>query len=706
MSYKNIEIKSSYETGKDELLESFYIPVLDNTVKYDRIAGFFSSSSLAVSAKGIYGLIKNKGKMRMICSPKMNENDIEIIKKILKNDEEILNELLSREIEFIEDDLENDHVKALGWMLYHNFLEIKIVVPNCIDINNNAIKGWSDLGIFHQKVGILEDSDGNKISFSGSINESAAGWLFNIEEFKVFKSWENSQNIYLQSDISKFDEIWNDKRHGLKTYELPKAIKQKIIDKSKTFDLSDINIKKYRKYKEYKSIEENLSLFNYQREAVHLWEENGHKLLFEMATGTGKTRTAIACITKLLRDIDRFVIIVSCPQGTLSLQWKNEIEKLNLDLEESLVIDGTNRNWKADLENALLKLYIGYYKNCIVYTTHTTCSKEKFINIIKENSKRIKILFVGDEVHGLGASKMKKGLLEEYDYRVGLSATPERWFDESGTGIIKEYFGNNSFKFTITDALNTINPLTGRTFLVNYYYFIEFIKLTDCELEEYMKLSYDITKLYNCRKKSEKYQERRERLLFKRANIVKNAKNKYSKLKEILLNMDDIEDTIIFVSPEQIDTVIRLLGELGISCQKITQEQGTTPSIKYQGMTERQFIIDNFKNKVFKVLVAIKCLDEGIDIPSAKNAILMANSTNPREYVQRIGRVIRQNKDKCIATIYDISIASCYNRISDENLRKFEKSICKKERVRLEEISRNSINNAEGLIKIQENMGD
>lgn len=704
MSYKNLNIKSSYETGKDELLESFYIPVLEHTVKYDRIAGFFSSSSLAVAARGIYGLIKNKGKMRIIACPKMNKKDIEIIDKILDNDEKTLEELLDQEIDMIDDTLEHDHVKALGWMLYNGFLEIKIVVPKKID--EIFIENYETNGIFHQKVGVLEDCEGNKMSFSGSINESASGWLFNVEEFKVFKSWVDNQNIYLNSDIIKFDEIWKGKRKNLKVYNLPKAIEQKIIDKSTSFDIKTVNIKRYKEYNMYSKLKRELTLFEYQEKAIEKWKENKYKLLFEMATGTGKTRTAIGAMIDVLKEKESLLIIVSCPQNTLSLQWKNEIDKLNLKIEENLVIDGTNRNWKSDLNNTLMKLYVGYYKNCIIYTTHMTCSKPEFIKSIKENKKKIKILFIGDEVHGLGSSQIKKGLLEEYDYRIGLSATPKRWFDDYGTSIIEDYFGNNNFEFTISDALCTINPLTGKTFLVNYYYFIEFIELTEDELEEYKKLTSDITKLFNYSKKSEKYKERRENLLFKRANIIKNAQNKYDKLKEILLKIDNLEDTIIFVSPEQIDKVLQMLTEMNISHRKITQCEGTKSLDIYGGKTERQFIIDNFKEKKYKVLVAIKCLDEGIDIPSAKNAILMANSTNPREYVQRIGRVIRQHKDKTVATIYDISISPCYNRINDESLKNFEKSICDKEKIRLEEISRNAINNAEALLLIEQNMGE
>lgn len=704
MNYKNISIKSSYETGEDDLLESFYIPVLENAIQYDRIAGFFSSSSLAIASKGLSGLIKNKGKMRLIACPQLQKDDVEIINKVYEGEFSLLEKNLINSISSVEDEFENNHVKALGWMLSKGFLEIKIAIP--VKTSMYAFSNNGSKAIFHQKVGILKDKDGNKISFSGSINETALGWIDNIEEFKVFKSWVPEQNNYLLDDIKKFNEFWNNERNNVKVVDLPNAVKERLIKKSKDFDINTIDLKMYKKAKKIKQVKDKLSLFFYQKDAINKWKDNNYKLLFQMATGTGKTRTAIGCTVESLNISNKLLIIVSCPQGTLSLQWKREIDELNLGIDYSEVIDGTNKKWKDNLEEILLKISIGYYDTAIIYTTHITCSKEEFIQHIKKRKSNIKTLFIGDEVHGLGATKTRLGLLEEYDYRVGLSATPSRWFDESGTYLLEEYFGNESFEFSISDALTTINPLTGKTFLVNYYYNIEFVKLDDDEIQSYKKLSSDIRKLKLCKQKSEDYADIIERLLFKRANIIKNAINKYEKLQEILHNMEKIEDLIIFVSSEQLEGVLKILSDMKVPAHKLTQNEGTTPNPIYNGLTEREYIINKFKERKYKVLVAIKCLDEGIDIPSASKAILMANSTNPREYVQRIGRVIRQNKDKKYAVIYDISIEPSYNRIDDEDIRTFEKMVCTKERIRLEEIALNAINNADAILKIENTMGE
>lgn len=447
-------------------------------------------------------------------------------------------------------------------------------------------------------------------------------------------------------------------------------------------------------------------MFFYQKEAVKKWQNNNHRLLFQMATGTGKTRTALGCMAELLLLPEKLIVIVACPQGTLSLQWKEEIEKSPLEFEKLAVIDGTNRNWNNDLQETILKISTGLYSSAIIFTTHVTSAKDEFTNIINRSLPTIKFLFVGDEAHGLGATVCRKALLERYDYRVGLSATPSRWFDESGTKILENYFGNASFEFLINDALTTINPISGKTFLVPYSYHLEFVDLSEAELMQYMKITKDVRKLSRYAKTSDEYAERLENLLFKRANIIKNAENKYEKLREILKGMQEIKDLIIFASPEQMDNILEILYEMRIPAHSFTKDTGIVKEERYNGLTERQHIIKTFKGGYFKVLVAIKCLDEGIDIPSAQNAILMASSTNPREYIQRIGRVIRQAPDKKEANIWDISIRPCVGRLNDPEMIEFERMIYEKEKLRVYDISENAKNNIEALKTLYDEMGD
>lgn len=697
MSFKTIDLNNSYESGVDNLVEDFYIPVLSNAIYYDRIAGFFSSSSLAVVARGMAGLILNGGKMRIIASPRLSTNDIMVIEQVINKQSDVfLSNMLLTEVSEIEDSFEKDHVSALGWMLSNNLLEIKIALV-CSENHIYSAEEIESKALFHQKVGILSDKENNVISFSGSINETASGWLDNVEEFKVFKSWEEGQSNYLKSDIEKFEAYWNNSRKNIKVYDLPTAVKRMLMSYGEQFDIDKISIQKYNLKRKSKSDDLKISLFTYQKQAIEKWKQNEKHLLFEMATGSGKTRTAIGCIVELLKATKKIIVIVSTPQGTLSLQWKKEIEQLGVFFNISVVADSTNTKWKEKVSESLLKLNIGYCSNAIIYTTHKTGSTESFINIIKTYKKDTKILFIGDEVHGLGAHVSKKALLDCYDYRIGLSATPNRWFDEFGSALIRNYFGNSSFEFTIANALSTINPLNNKTFLVNYFYYPVFVNLNDQELSNYIKLSNRISKLSKYSKGSEEYQSKLDNLIFQRANINKSAENKYDAFNKILHEMPIIKDTIVFVSDSQLDRVLQILKNSNIIAHRFTEQEGTKPESKYNNRSERQFIIDKFKEGVFQVLVAIKCLDEGIDIPSATTAIVMASSTNPREYIQRIGRVIRQFPDKDRAYIYDMIVSPNPKMKNNPALLEFEKKIFNKELQRVHDMAKDAINNAIAL---------
>ncbi len=640
MSLHDIELKPSYETteSKDQLLENFYIPVLQEAKKYYRIAGFFSSSALVIASKGIEGLIHNGGKMYLLVSPELSEEDFETIKEhgCIPAESHVFDN-------FELGDMPNEHIQALAWLLDIGKLEIKIVIGK-----------RTRSSLFHQKIGIIYDNEGNIISFSGSINETAQAWLNNIEEFKVFRSWEPGQIDYLQSDLKKFISYWkNEKTDIAEVYDIPEAIKARIVAK-KPRDVFDLNI--MRRYKKDEKIKDNkLSLFPHQQRAVNKWIENEYSLLMEMATGTGKTRTAIGCILEKLKAKEKLIIIVATPQNTLSRQWKADFEKLQIQMDRTLIADGSNSKWKKQLEILLMDISDNKYRTAIVFTTHATASDTKFINIVEKNKYDTKILFVCDEVHAIGSQKQKNALLDIYEYRIGLSATPERMYDQGGTNVIRDYFGNASFEFTIADALNTINPLTGRPFLNRFKYYPIFVELNAAENRKYMKLSQQI---YIIKNQEDPDEEELQRLYDRRANIAKNAKNKLGKLDELLDKMhpQNIRDTIMFLSDKQIQEAFLIMSKKGIKRSKITEAESASKVVNLEGDTERQNIISQFVKNQIQILVGIKCLDEGIDIPNARIAILLSNSTNPREYVQRVGRVIRQAPNKPESIIYDFIV--------------------------------------------------
>ena len=704
MSFKDLDIKSCYESGIGDIVQDFYEPVLAHAVLYDRIAGFFTSTSLAVAARGMAQFIQNGGIMRLITSPILSSDDYAIIQKVVENSEDLTAIDLGLDLEKLESTLLSDHVKALGWLLAQGRLEIKLAVV--VDAQGRPLtkENLFSIGLFHQKVGILTDTEGNHISFSGSINETASAWTHNDEEFKVFKDWEDSADYY-RNDREKFDDIWAGSKYNITLIPLPKAVKEELIKFSKDFETESISARRYIERKRYTASPfeiDGISLFFYQKKALDQWKKSGYSMLFEMATGTGKTRTAIAGMNYAMHKHERTIAIISCPQNTLAKQWKGEVEKLNVIADVVDVIDGTHTNWRSALRTICLQNQAGFANKCIVYTTHDTASSADFIDIINENvGVNTQLIFIGDEVHWLGASQLRKALNPRYKYRIGLSATPSRWFDDSGTKLLEHYFGDSHFEFTLKEALNEVNPLTGKHFLVDYFYNISRVSLTEEEGQEYAHLTERISRLYRAKDNDEDAASMYERLLEKRANIIKNAENKYEVLSSILddlIKKNELENLIIFVSPQQKAKVMEILADKGIYFHQLTQEEGTVPKSQYDGLTERQYIIQKFVEKRYKALVAIKCLDEGIDIPTATRGILMASSTNPREYVQRIGRIIRQEGSKKYAYLYDIYVESAGCLTPD--MEDIDVKIRKNERARLLEIATYAINSSDALNQI------
>jgi superfamily II DNA or RNA helicase len=700
MSFRQLNLKSSYDSGVDDILWDFYIPTLSMANRYDRIAGFFSSSSLAVSAKGLKNFILNHGSMRLVTCPKLNMTDVELIENRIRNIDEVLYTNFIKDINSIETQFQRDHVSALGWMLEQELLDIRIAVIK----RGNKLCSADEIersGIMHQKVGIMYDSNGDIISFSGSNNESASGWCNNIEEFKVFNNWQYGEAFfenYIRPDQIKFDDFWNSKRRDVEMKKLPEAIKEHLLEISHDFEPEYIDYRKYYKSSTNRELQpkEELKLFFYQKDAVEKWENNGRRLLLEMATGCGKTRTAIGCMKKVFDEKKPILVVVSCPMKNLSMQWKDDIESLDIIYDQSIVVNGDVAGWRIKLSRELSKLSVGRYKSLIVFTTHGICSDEKFIESMRGLNRKIDTFIIGDEVHGMGAHENRKGLLEIYKYRLGLSATPSRWFDEYGSQLILGYFGGDAYVFSIHDALITHNPLTNKPYLVNFTYNAKFIEMTPEELFDYKSLSDRINRLSSF-KDTEHQQEGLQRMLFKRAEIEKVAENKYRALIEILdeiMRKETLDNTIIFVAPQQMERVQAILKQKNISYHRYTQEHGTVSEERYGGVSERKNIENHFKKCDYQVLLAVKCLDEGIDIPTADRAIIMASSTNPREYVQRTGRIIRQAPGKYRAELYDIIIRPSLDAFDNENMAQLEKTIFEKELVRVKDLAMDSIDNS------------
>lgn len=698
MSFKELHLKKGYRSTKDDILNEFYIPVLSEAVSYDRIAGYFSSASLSVAARGIAGLIRNNGQMRLITSPELTNSDYDFLKNYYNIESTSLNQVFLRHLNDLEDLLHRDHLSALCWLLEQGRLKIKIAIPTTddeIDIG----------GLFHIKTGILCDKDGDILTFSGSVNETASAWKKNREEFKVFLASDAESAEFSRIDKENFESLWSGMEDDVRVVDLPDSVRKELIRRSPS-NIEDVldrigSISK-AKSKKIQTPYEKLGLFENQKKAVSSWFENDYRGIFAMATGTGKTRTAIGCILKCIEQRSVKLIVISAPQNTILLQWIKEIKRLSLPNFTYVIADSSNSQWRSSVVNNFLILTMVKEAVLFLFTTHRTLSSQSFIDIILSNSRISKTMLVCDEVHGIGARKSRKALIDQYKFRLGLSATPERWFDDIGSDAIFGFFDKIVYSFPIKQALIDRNPLTGKPYLCRYNYYPIFVTLTDDELEQYHELTKKIIMQMSNRNREEN--DLYELFLFKRANVYKKASQKLIAL-EKLMDSTDIGNSIIFTCDRHMDAVKTILSQRGITFHSFTEDQGTTPEARFNFLTEREHIIEKFVEGLYSVLISIKCLDEGIDIPSADKAIIMTSGGNPREYIQRIGRVIRQHESKKIAYIYDFIVKPRFKKL-DPLYGNIEKKIFEKELDRAREIASTATNSISVVQQLYDIMED
>jgi len=667
MGLRDISLKSSYDSDQDDIVNDFYIKVLNEATSYDRIAGFFSSSSFYVSARGIAQFVRNGGRMRLIVGAHMNAADINAIIDGKEKPEEVVSRMFNDSVSTISEDFVKRHVQALAWMVAKGQLDIKVAIP----VSRNGVpltyEEANNAGLFHQKVGILTDAKGDTVSFSGSVNETASGWLDNIEEFKVFTSWKEGEHDHLNSDIKKFENYWQGLAYRFKLIDIPQAAKENLV-KMAPDDFEKLHLSSRKK-----------KLYDYQQQAVQSWLNNGMRGIFEMATGSGKTLTALGCLEKLLKKGSPLAVVITCPYVHLVTQWEREIHDFGLTCEIAL---GNSKEWQPRINGKVLDLNSARLKSVIVITTHDTFSSPKFMDAISKC--RADTLLIADEMHGLGSDVRQNGLLEKYLYRLGLSATPRRWMDDEGTALLYDYFGKTVFEFTLKDAIN-------KGFLTPYEYKPFFVDLTDDETEEYKKQTKKIAAAFSGAKNSAEKASLGHLFSIIRQKIIVDAQNKYGVLEKIIREIKNESHCLVYCSPNQIGTVQDMLNAEGMVQHKFTAEES---------LDERDELLKKFSSGAIRVLVAMKCLDEGVDVPATKYAVLMANSGNPKEFIQRRGRVLRKFQGKDKAIIYDIIVVpDMVGHIDQQNMQ-LENKIMKGEIRRFLEFAQISLKPGEAIEKI------
>ncbi|ASG29234.1 DEAD/DEAH box helicase family protein [Fusobacterium polymorphum] len=697
MSLKDLDIKVEYRSKHIDIATSFYIPLLTEACMYKRAVAYFSSSSLLEISVGICNLAKRRGKIKLVTSPCLSEEDIEAIKKGYAKRDEIIKKALLSKLEEAKDDFERDRLDLLANLIATNVLEIKIIL-----IDNG-------IGIFHEKLGIIEDDFGNKVAFSGSMNESETAFKKNYETIDVFCNWKiGDEASRFEKKFEAFKNLWVGNDDGVIIIDFPE-LSQEIIKKYKRKEQTDFSIdqreylscsieKKRGEVLEIK-IPNEYKLRDYQEEAIEKWVENGYRGIFDMATGTGKTLTALGAIARISENLKgKLGVIIVCPFQHLVEQWVEDIVKFNIKPIIGYSYS-PQKNWKNRLKLAVQTLKYDDINSffCFICTNATFSNEE-----IQKLFKRIKkpLLLIVDEAHNLGATNIRKTLTEQYTYRLALSATFDRHMDEEGTSILYNFFGKKIIEYSLGRAIE-------EKMLTPYDYYPIVVYLTERELNEYNELSKKIKKETRIDEKGKVYFSKLgEMLLIERSRIVAGATNKIKTLKKELQKYKEENNILVYCGATNI---LREEEESSITDEKDIRQIDAVKKMMYrelkmkvdrftanESIKERMEIKDRFISGKIQAIVAIKCLDEGVNIPDIKIAFILASTTNPKEYIQRRGRVLRIAPNKEYAEIYDFITLPRDLReakiLSKEKL-EYDISLLAKEMARMKEFSSLSRNN-------------
>ncbi len=677
------------------ILNHFYIPCLSKSTDYRRLAGFFSSSTFELISDGLMHFVLNGGHAKLITSPHISEEDCEAVLSGEKTEPEVINESLVREL-FVDGGALDEHSELLGWLVANNRLEIRLAVMynytgrllNYEEVDSSAI--------FHHKLGIFQDDCGNTITFNGSINETAGAWSRNGESFDVFCSWKAGQNDYIEDHIKKFEKDWSLGKHShFKVVSLPDAVKEqwiKYIPKS----IEDLTAyRHFKKVNDSKPSDGVIKARDYQLNAVNNWVTNGYRGLFDMATGTGKTKTALFALKKIVEDLDnRLMTIIVCPYLHLTQMWEEEVTAFGFN--NYVVGHSQSPDWKRMFERKLRLFNRNNSNSFILITTiNTFCSDylNEWIGNIKGES-----LIIVDEVHRMGSKNYSSYLNPIFKYRLGLSATIDRFRDPEGTRLLFDYFGEKCISYSLSDALYEDR-------LVPYKYHPVVCYFNDEEYERIININTEIENLsmFDSIENSRKIQQLRingSRLIakmddkiLKLVETMKPFQNSYHMLiycgATSVVSLDSEIDKETGNSEESerlISYISRLLYEkYGINLRTFTCADN---------MSDRKIIIDDFKNNRIQSILAIRCLDEGVDIPDIRYAFILSSSDDPKEYIQRRGRVLRKGSNKPYAEIFDFL---AFPRTFETNTysvfnKKIELGLILKELKRVNEFSRLSLN--------------
>lgn len=636
---KELELLPVYDSECCDLIRDLQVPLLQQAKDYLRGVGFFTSGWLRLAAQGMAAFVMGGGSARIVVSPILDVADWEALKfgESAKTDA-VLREVLARNIEDLSVTLENDTRNALAWMVADGLLEFRFALP----------RNKESAGDYHDKVGIFTDGNGDRVAIHGSLNDSIKASL-NGEAFSVFKSWEPGQSPYVEMHKARLEALWTNQNKQFSVYRIPEAIRDKFIQLRTSVDPP------YARSSSQKvsalSPHCTVNLHVYQQTAVDEWRQAGCRGVFEMATGTGKTITSLAAATSVYQEHGRLALIILVPYLHLLEQWERNCRQFGF---EPILCSGEHGRWQINAKSAIQDFNIGSKSHICILAVHKTAAMDKFATATRRLPKD-NTLLIGDEAHGLGALHLRKALVDNAGMRLGLSATPRRWFDDEGTDTIFRYFGQTCFEYSLDQAIGK--------FLTPYEYYPQLVSLTSEETDQYEEITQKIVAIAASAEHDPEIRERLKKLLLQRARIISSAQQKLPALLQLLRGIqedyrqrgDELNGILIYCAPGGHKEVLLAVAALGLRCHEFVHEVS---------LADREKLLTQFDAGDIQVLVAIKCLDEGVDVPSTRIAFILASSTNPREFVQRRGRILRKSEGKDRAVIYDFLVVPPSERVA------------------------------------------
>lgn len=689
---ENINFPNTYEysSDSDNIPLEFYEEAFPISKNIDLLLGYFSTSAIKVLSMSLAEFIYNGGCLRLVTNHFFSKEDYDfIIHKESVVDEDIIN--IFSDLSELQKNLSPEGKHFFDCLLY-------LKNQGRLEIRPVKFRGDS---MSHSKIMILNDGV-DTITTAGSINFTLSALLKNAEHFQVEVPWNGTlSKRRIIENVKKFNDIFNnnhpDYRHigndelikVIDTLGKPKELHE-LLDDSYNLNGKDetsqkiINIRNKRKLRFEEMLEQiqitpkfprNGSPRLYQVTAYENWVKNNYSGIFGMATGTGKTKTSLNCILNEYNKTQSYLSIILVPSIALLNQWEEEVLEFNF---QNIIKVGGGNNWEKEFSNFASNYIAGIKKDLIIISTYNSFSTAKFQKYFKKIEKDFTL--IADEAHNLGAKTIKEAIKDStIERRIGLSATPKRIYDLEGSDFIDLFFKDKepyTYSFSMKQALD-------EGYLTQYKYYPYLVELNDEELEKYTDISKKLLRYFDFEKGAFKNDPMVEKLMLLRKNIIHKAHNKISCFSDILHELKRIDKLkyIFCYIPEgyvydEDGGAERILNQFLIAGSK------TVPNLRmnsYIGDGQNlEEILRGFSEGKIDLLFAMKMLDEGVDIPRAEIGIFASSTGNPRQFIQRRGRLLRLHDDKPFATIFDMVVIPKLND-NNEEVFNMERNLVKNE---------------------------